>query len=142
MIVYVEIIMKLSWNKGCFFSGLALNVVAMLHTIVKLNLAVNFVYFFCYFNINLMFFSSVNTVTMSRLTTKLFQIAQTIVQFGKPTVHFGRHNRSSESAILRKGLGLRAYKVQPLDYRWKEDCAGSRFQNCSDRAHLWLWRYA
>lgn len=35
-----------------------------------------------------MFFSSVNTVTMSRLTTtKRFQIVQTIVQFGKPTVH-------------------------------------------------------
>lgn len=35
-----------------------------------------------------MFFSSVNTVTISRLTTKRFQIVQTIVQFGKPTVHF------------------------------------------------------
>lgn len=62
-----------------------------------------------------MFFSSVNTVKMSRLTTKRFQIVQTIVQFGKPTLHFVQ------------------FKVDIIVH-----CAGSWFQNFSDRAHFLL----
>lgn len=77
---------------------------------------------------------------MSRLTRKGFQIVQTIVQFEIPTLHSVQFKVDiivhQSQLFYGRVWAYVLTRFSHLIVDEKKDCAGSRFQNCSDRALL------